>query len=145
MGRINIPCFSPMTNKSLGIFTSLCAPTLFPLYIHQIFPPNFKSQGQNRPPIPISHKVFRLAGLRRSEMATSTTSSGSSVSAFLWSLVINGLIFLAFFVGFLLVCTTRLLHVRKVLTSRFFSSGKSTSESMNRERSLGLYLKSKFI
>ena len=78
-------------------------------------------------------------------MATSTTSSGSSVSAFLWSLVINGLIFLAFFVGFLLVCTTRLLHVRKVLTSRFFSSGKSTSESMNRERSLGLYLKSKFI
>ena len=43
-GRMNIPCFSPMTNKSLGIFTSLCAPTLFPLYIHQIFPPvNFKS------------------------------------------------------------------------------------------------------
>ena len=33
----------------------------------------------------------------------------------------------------------------KVLTSRFSSSGKSTSESTNRERSLELYLKSTFI
>ena len=96
------------------IYVIMCANLISTLYS-----PNFPAQsilrvqGQNRAPIPISYKVFRLVGLRSSEMATSTTSSGSSVSAFLWSLVINGLIFLAFFVGFLLVCTTRLFHVEK--------------------------------
>jgi len=104
-----------------------------------------REQGQNRGPHPNFPKSLRLVGLRRNEMASSST-SGSSVSAFLWSLVVNGLIFLAFFVGFLLVCRDPFFHVRKkILTSRFFSSGKSTSESMNRERSLELYLKSTFI
>ena len=69
---------------------------------------------------------------------SSTQTAGSSLSAFVTSLVINGLIFLVFFILFLVVFYPP-FHIVDIFV---FSLGRSISESMSLEPSSALYRRS---